>query len=326
MNQVELFAEQQKLINYFFNHLDHDPVQRLTDTILNYSSQGIIYLTGMGKSGIISHNISQMLVSIGIRSMFLPPVNALHGDVGVLTSSDLLLLFSRSGQTAELINLIPAVKNKQTHTVAIVSNQESKMAKMCDQTVYLPLEKELCPFDLAPTTSSIIQLILGNTIVASLMCRIGITREQYALNHPAGRIGKRLTVKVKDIMKDLTHLAICSSNQKLIDQISNMSAMKCGCLLISNDQNKLLGIFTDGDLRRTIEKYGPEGLQKTFDELINHQFWSCSEDQMAFDAMQEMERIDLVGDKKRIKEMPVLDSDGRIKGLLMLHDLVNYGL
>lgn len=327
MEVEDLFREQQGLVNYFFDQVDYSQIRTFCDLILEINrNRGVLYLTGMGKSGIISQNISQMLVSIGIRAMYLSPVNALHGDVGVLTENDLLILFSRSGQTSELIDLLPSARNKRTKLVAVISNQDSLLSKQCDYVIYLPLKKELCPFDLAPTTSSIIQLIFGNTVVTTLMKSIGLTKEEYAKNHPAGRIGKRLTIKVKDVMKSRESLAICHPDSLLINQIENMSSKRCGSLLIEDDQQRLVGIFTDGDLRRAIEEYGSQALHKSLNMLMKKDPWTTTKDQKAFDSMQDMERYDERMSKKRIKEMPVVDKNHKIEGLLVLHDLVEFGL
>jgi len=329
LQEIEsIFKEQHELVDYFFANLNYPEVEDFIEAILEVSGNpGIIYLTGMGKSGIIASNISQMLVSIGIRAMFLSPVNALHGDVGVLTSRDALVLFSRSGQTSELLNLIPAARNKKTYLIGVVSNREGKLAKQCDQMIYLPLKKELCPFDLAPTTSSVLQLIFGNTVVSLLMKRIGLTREAYAMNHPAGRIGKRLTAKVSDVMRSVEDTAICGPDDRLIDQIGNMSKKRGGCLVVLNNTQQVIGILTDGDLRRQIEKHGVVALELTLGELMTKKPWTTTPTEMAFDSMQEMERSEPNQKKKCIKEMPVIsDEDGTLIGLITLHSLVQYGL
>ena len=236
-----------------------------------------------------------MFVSVGIRAMYVSPVDALHGDVGVMSGDDLLVLFSKSGQTAELLNLLPAARNKRVYTIAVVSNRDAAMARQCDtrcgaralaarrasrrlatqrarrrrRSIFLPLQKELCPFDLAPTTSSIVQLIFGNTVVAAIMDATQLTREQYALNHPAGRIGKRLTVKVDDVMKPAAECAVCAPGDKLLDVIGVMSAKRCGCLLVVEKPGQtLVGIFTDGDLRRAIEKGGADALQQPMHTMV----------------------------------------------------------
>ncbi len=313
--------DQKDLIDYFFDNLDYQQVKQFCDTILN--CDGIIFLTGMGKSGIIAKNIGQMLVSIGVCAMFLDPVNALHGDVGVLNPKDILILFSKSGQTSELLHLVPSARNKDVYLIAIISDITGLLVDQCQSYVKLPLLRELCPFDLAPTTSSIIQLVFGNTAVAYLMEKKGLTKEAYARNHPAGRIGKRLTVKVVDVMRIKDKIAISEPQEKLINQISNMSSKKCGNILIEENY-KLVGIFTDGDLRRNIEIYGKETIDKTLRELMTLHPNVTTKNTMAYEAMNQME--DETNGKKRVKELPVVDVDGRIEGLVMLHDLVQFGL
>lgn len=317
----QLFEEQHSLINQFFKDLDYTDLEKFSILIQNCS--GIIYLSGMGKSGIIAQNISQMLVSTGTRAMFLDPVNALHGDVGIVGKNDVVVLFSRSGQTGELLNLIPAIRNKGATLVSVVSNRTGLIAKQADLVVYLPLEKELCPFDMAPTTSAIIQLIFGNTIVAYLMKKTGLTKEAYALNHPAGRIGKRLTMRVEDVMRPLDELPLCDSDDLLLNKIGKMSAKRCGNLIIHSN-GILLGIFTDGDLRRAIETKGSAALDMTVGELMTKNPATTMRGLMAYQAMQEMEKVS--DNKKRVKELPVVDDQGKIEGMLVLHDLVQYGL
>jgi len=325
---TDLIEEQQELINYFFDHFERDQVSTFSSLILEVSgSSGVIYFSGMGKSGLIARNISQMLVSIGIRAMYLSPVDALHGDLGVLTNLDMLVLLSRSGQTEELLNLLSPTKSKGCRIVTITSNRDSLMANspVVSCSIYLPIHKELCPFDLAPTTSSVIQLLFGNIVVVDLMRRTNLTRAQYALNHPAGRIGKRLTLRVQDVMRKLEEVPLSSATDRLIDAIPKISSKGCGCLLIV-DQLKLLGIFTDGDLRRTIEKDGSNTLYLPMKAHMNAEPFCCREDQMAFECMQEMERDDPDQSKKRIKEMPVLNEEHEVVGLLTLHELVRAGL
>jgi arabinose-5-phosphate isomerase len=336
-----LIEEQEQHISYFFKFLNPNHIRDFSQILLRTSqNQGLIFLAGMGKSGIVAQIISQLLVSIGIRAMYLSPTDALHGDLGVLTKRDTLVLLSRSGQTDELLNLVPAAKAKEAKIVSLTSNPASLLAQQADQSFYLPHQGELCPFDLAPTTSSVIQLLFGNITVSYLMRQTNLTREQYALNHPAGRIGKRLTLKVQNIMRALSELPLAYPDQLLIDQIQKMSAKRCGCLLViphpSQSSNpsprsikspKLIGIFTDGDLRRAIEKHGQEALQLPLQSLMTRDPFHCHPDQLAFECMQEMERDDLEQSKKRIKEMPVLDpKSNQLVGLLTLHDLVKSGL
>jgi arabinose-5-phosphate isomerase len=320
------FAEQRRYVNHFFERVDMRLVKAFADVVLQ--CRGVVYLSGMGKSGIIARNISMMFVSVGVRAMYMSPVDALHGDVGILRSEDVLVLLSKSGATAELLALVPAARRKGVRLVALVCDPRGPLAAACEpcDVITLPLEKELCPFDLAPTTSSIIQLIFGNTVVAAIMNGTNLTREQYAANHPAGRIGKRLTVLVADVMRPLKECAVCAADSLLLPTLALMSAKRTGAVIVCDDAGALLGIFTDGDLRRTLERLGNGAIQQPLGALMKRAPATCRHDQKAFDAMQEMERTDIATGKKRVKELPVVDDDGRVVGLVTLHDLVQYGL
>lgn len=152
-----LFKSQQNHLNFFFNNVDHSQTLAFTRTLLH--SAGTIFFSGVGKSGFVAHKISQTLVSLGIQSAFLSPVDALHGDIGILTNRDLLVLFSKSGTTDELIRLLPCARSKGTYLISVTSVEGNSLAGMCDMNVHLPLERELCPFDLAPVTSTAIQMV-----------------------------------------------------------------------------------------------------------------------------------------------------------------------
>lgn len=194
---LDLFKSQQSHLNYFFKHLDLSQTLSFTQTLLNSAAGGgTIFFTGVGKSGFVANKISQTLVSLGIRSMFLSPVDALHGDIGILTDRDVLVLFSKSGNTEELLRLVPCARAKGAFLIAVTSAGENLLKGCCNMNVYLPLERELCPFDLAPVTSTAIQMVFGDTVAIALMGARNLTKEAYAANHPAGRIGKTLIFKV----------------------------------------------------------------------------------------------------------------------------------
>ena len=191
---LNLFKSQQNHLNFFFNHIDHSQTLAFTRTLLN--SAGTIFFSGVGKSGFVAHKISQTLVSLGIRSAFLSPVDALHGDIGILTNRDVIVLFSKSGTTEELIRLVPCVKAKGAFLISVTSVEGNALAGMCDMNVHLPVERELCPFNLAPVTSTAIQMVFGDTVAIALMGARKLSKEEYAGNHPAGKIGKSLIFKV----------------------------------------------------------------------------------------------------------------------------------
>lgn len=192
---LDLFKSQQSHLNFFFQNLSLPQTLAFTRTLL--SSSGTIFFSGVGKSGFVANKISQTLVSLSIRSAFLSPVDALHGDIGILSSSDVVVLFSKSGNTDELLRLVPCVRAKGAYLISLTSIQGNALAAVCDMNVHLPLERELCPFDLAPVTSTAIQMVFGDTVAIALMAARNLTKEEYAANHPAGRIGKSLIFKVR---------------------------------------------------------------------------------------------------------------------------------
>lgn len=191
---AKLFKAQQDHLNYFFRHFDISQALAFSHTLL--STTGTIFFSGVGKSGFVARKISTTLISLGVPSAFLSPLDALHGDIGILTSRDVLVLLSKSGASEELLKLIPFARGRGTMLVSVTSRRGSALDRSCDQNVYLPLERELCPFDLAPVTSAAIQMLFGDTVAIALMSARNLTKEVYATNHPAGKIGKALVFKV----------------------------------------------------------------------------------------------------------------------------------
>jgi arabinose-5-phosphate isomerase len=208
------------------------------------------------------------LSSTGTRSIFLNPTDALYGDIGLLGRDDFLVLFSKSGATEELVNLIPFAKAKGAKLFAISSSKQSKLAQLCERHIFLPLERELCPFDLAPVTSTAIQMIFGDTCAAAIMRARSFSPEDFALNHPSGRMGKRLVLNVSDVMIRRTELAVCGSHDELQSVILELSSKGFGCLLVLSENFTLTGVFSDGDLRRKLSDYGPAALKMRMGDLV----------------------------------------------------------
>ncbi|GBG75716.1 hypothetical protein CBR_g20340 [Chara braunii] len=318
-----LFDKQKEYVNYFFENLDLDQVERFTQLLMG--CKGVIIFTGVGKSGFIAQKISQTLVSTGTKSVSISPTDALHGDLGIVGEEDIIVLFSKSGSTEELLKLIPYAKAKGAYLIGVSCVKGSSLEKLCHMHVHLPLVRELCPFDMAPVTSTAIQILFGDTVAIALMQAKHLTKEEYALNHPAGRIGKRLILKVQDVMRRAEELPLCRENDSLMDSFVELSAKGCGCLLVTDDKRKLLGIFTDGDLRRALNKLGGDVLQRTVGELCHRRPRVISSDAMAVDAMRKMEK------PAPITCLPVVGKDVNksynvVVGLVTLHDLVAAGL
>ncbi|KAJ0635510.1 putative arabinose-5-phosphate isomerase [Helianthus annuus] len=314
-----LFKSQQKYLNNFFDKLDHSQAHLFTQTLLN--STGTIFITGIGKSGFVSKNISQTLVSLGIKSQFLSPTDALHGDIGILTEQDVLVMFSKSGNTEELLRLVPCARAKGAFLISVTSVEGNSLMGLCDLNVHLPLERELCPFDLAPTTSTAIQMVFGCTVAIAMMDAKCLTKEGYAANHPAGRIGKSLIFKVKDVMKKQEELPVCKEGDLIMDQLVELTSKGCGCLLVIDDDYHLIGTFTDGDLRRTL-KASKEGIFKlTVGEMCNRNPRTITAERMAVEAMQKME-----APPSPVQFLPVINEDNTLIGIVTLHGLVSAGL
>lgn len=315
----ELIDSKRQYINHFFELLDIQAAEKFLQILL--SCKGMIFFTGIGKSGLVAKKIAVTMTSTGSRALYLSPTDALHGDLGILSEKDIFIILSKSGETEELLNLIPFLRNKGVRLLSVVSNANSRLAKACDFSITLPLEKELCPFDLAPTTSTTIQMIFGDVLAIALMRHQNFTIDQYALNHPAGRIGKRITLKVQDLMLKGSGIPLCRPQDKLVDTLVELSNKRCGCVLIVNEELHLQGIFTDGDLRRALLKEGPQVLELPMEQLMTRSAKYIGPNVLAWDAMQLME----ADQKHPITCLPVLE-DQKVLGLIKMHDIVQSGL
>ncbi|KAL6989079.1 putative arabinose 5-phosphate isomerase [Sarracenia purpurea var. burkii] len=316
---LNLFKSQRKYLNFFFQNLDLSQTLAFTQTLLN--TKGTIFFSGVGKSGFVARKISQTLVSLGIRSGFLSPIDALHGDIGILSHSDVLVLFSKSGNTEELSRLVPCAKAKGAFLISVTSTEANRLMDLCDLNVHLPLERELCPFDLAPVTSTAIQMVFGDTVAVAMMGARNLTKDEYAANHPAGRIGKSLIFKVKDVMKKQEELPVCHEGDLIMDQLVELTSKGCGCLLVTDDQFHLMGTFTDGDLRRTLKASGEGIFKLTVGAMCNRNPRTIGPDAMAVEAMQKME-----SPPSPVQFLPVVDGPNILIGIVTLHGLVSVGL
>lgn len=315
----ELFKRQQESINHFFNHIDMEQVKPFLDVIAK--CRGLVIWSGVGKSGIVAEKIALTMSSTGTRSLYLPPMNFLHGDIGLVQEGDIVVFISKSGETQELIDLIPFVKRKKGKILALVSSENSKLAKEADLSVFLPLDRELCPFDLSPTTSTSIQMIFGDVISVALMEKKEFPIEEYAKNHPSGSIGRKMTLTVDDLMLKDQHLPVCFKEQKLREVLVDLSEKKCGCLLVTDQEKKLLGIFTDGDLRRAIQERGENVLEQSVESLMSHAAKTLPRDLLATEALKLMQSEKT----KWVSVMPVIEKE-EVVGVLRMHDIVHSGL
>ncbi|MBA3720814.1 MAG: KpsF/GutQ family sugar-phosphate isomerase [Parachlamydiaceae bacterium] len=316
----QILEKQASSTSHYFNSLDLEQTEKIVELLLN--CKGIIFFTGVGKSGLVAKKIAFTMVSTGTRSMYLSPIDALHGDLGMVTNNDIFIILSKSGESDELINLVPAIRNRGAILISVVCNAESRLTSMCHHNILLPFERELCPFDMAPTTSTTVQVMFGDLLSIALMQHKKFSIDQYALNHPSGRIGKRITLKVKDLMLTGSRVPFCHPEAMVKEILVELSNKRCGCILVVDDKHHLQGIFTDGDLRRSLQKNGGAILDVKIHELMTVNPRSTGPDVMAWEAMKFMES----DYQKRIMMMPVLDENRKLLGLIHMHDVVQSGL
>ena len=311
---------QLQLLTHFFDKVDIDQLETMIEQLL--ACKGVIFFSGVGKSGFVAQKIAATLASTATKALYLSPMDALHGDIGIVDSNDIFVLISKSGDSEELIQLIPTLRNRGVTVIALVCKENCKLAKLSTLSIYLPLEKELCPFDLIPTTSTIIQMVVGDLIVCELMTRKNYSLDQYALNHPAGNIGKKTNLKVSDLMIVEPYLPLCIKENKIVDVLVELSNKKCGCILVVDDEMLLEGIFTDGDLRRLLQSHGSDVLDLSIQEVMTKEPRFIAENVSAFHAMKEMEQDQL----KPVTVLPVLDINRKLLGLIKMHDILQSGI
>ncbi len=313
----EIFTRQRQFINYFFESLEMDRAELVLNEFL--ACQGMIVFTGVGKSGIIADKLAKTMMSTGTRAYHLPPLDAMHGDIGMLTDKDLVVLISKSGLSDEVINIAKIMKKRGIRTIAWVSTKTSPLATLCDLVMYLPIEREICPFDLAPTTSTAVQLIFGDCLAVALMQAKKFSIDQYALNHPAGGIGKMIAEKVEDIMSKGDELPLCKKDHLVREVLVELSEKRCGCLLVVDDELRLQGIFTDGDLRRALEQKGEGALSLKIGDLFIDSCVVANPQMLVLDALKLME-----GERK-VMMLPVVDQ-GKLIGLVHMHHIFSKGI
>ena len=278
---------------------------------------GHIIVTGMGKSGHIGQKISATLSSTGTPSFFLHPAEASHGDLGVITNSNLVIAISNSGESKELFDILEFCKRNGITLIGITARSSSTLGKYSDILLQYPLEKEACKLNLAPTTSTTISLALGDALAVAVYMNKNFTKEDFSKFHPGGKLGKQL-IKVKDILRPMDQIAVVDIQSTVKDALLEMSGKLGGCALVLDENHKLLGVVTDGDVRRYLTGFDAQDvLSHAIKNVMSVQPHTTDEDTLAADAIHFM-------NSTRITSVPVLRNDVVI-GLLHIHDLVNLG-
>ena len=286
--------------------------------------KGKVILLGVGKSGIIAQKIAATMTSSGTAAIYLHPSEALHGGLGIVNSDDAVLMLSNSGETDELLELLPYLKRREVSIVAILGNLKSTLADRADAVIDASVDQEACPLNLAPTTSTTVALAIGDALAMTLMRAKGLTENDFASNHPAGQLGKRLTLQVADLMHSGAENPTITTDASWMDIVATISQFGLGAVNVIDSDGRLTGIITDGDLRRSIQRIGPRDLEWAnlkCDELMTRNPIVTTPEALAFDALRLMEDR-----PSQINVLPVVDRDHKCVGLIRLHDIVRSGL
>lgn len=276
-----------------------------------------LVITGIGKSGIIAQKISATLNSTGTPSFFLHPVEAMHGDLGMVSTSDVLLAISYSGETAELNNLLANLKNRAVKVIAMTGNPQSTLATCADVVLNVAVPREACPLGLAPTSSTTATLALGDALAVSLLKRKQFKEEDFRRNHPGGSLGERLKVAVKEVMLTGKQIPLVDDSVSVAAAITELNAKNLGAVLIVDESNLLQGILTDGDVRRIILR-GIKLDELELVQVMTREPLTIKGGLLAADALSIMQRHE-------VTVLPVVDELNRLAGILHLHELLGKG-
>ncbi len=280
------------------------------------SNEGIVVVTGVGKNLHIAEKMSAIFASTGTRSIVLNPVQAMHGDLGMVSPRDLLLALSFSGESDEVIRLIPAIRRHGLKVVSLTGNPNSTLAKMSDVHVEIPCGREACPFGMAPTNSTTATMAMGDALAMVMIDAQKFPIEDYAMNHPAGAIGRALVMKVPDVMRTGERLARVAPTATVMEALLAMTKAQSGSAVVADAEGRLLGIFTDGDFRRIMAQATDRSgvLGDRIEAHMTREPMFVRDDAYAAELLKVFER-------KRIDDLPVCDALGRVVGLVDIQDL-----
>jgi arabinose-5-phosphate isomerase len=282
------------------------------------SCQGRVVVIGMGKSGHIGGKIAATLASTGTPSFFVHPGEASHGDLGMITPTDIVLAISNSGETAEILTILPIIKRMGVKLVALLGNTDSSLGRQADANLNVGVEKEACPHNLAPTASTTAALAMGDALAVALLKSRGFTREDFARAHPAGSLGRRLLLYISDIMHTGAAIPKVAEGASLRDALLEMTGKGLGMTGVVNRNGQLVGIFTDGDLRRVLNR-GVDVYSASITDVMTRHPKTTRADRLAAETVQLMRSL-------KINGLFVVDDDNRILGALNMHDLFRAGV
>ena len=297
--------------------------QRINDEFIRacqliLACRGRVVVTGMGKSGHIGGKIAATLASTGTPAFFVHSGEASHGDLGMITSQDVVLVLSNSGETPEVLTILPIIKRLNVPLIAMTGNSKSTLAEFSSVHLDVGVEQEACPLGLAPTASTTATLVMGDALAVSLLEVRGFTKDDFALSHPGGSLGKRLLLQVKDIMHSEHEIPQVKQSALIREALLEMSAKKLGMTTVIDDNGRLAGIFTDGDLRRILAK-NTDIHQVIMAEVMTTHCLTINKTLLAAEAMQIMEQ-------KKINALVVINDNNQPIGALNMHDLIHAGI
>ena len=282
-----------------------------------FNCTGKIIVMGLGKSGHIADKIAATFASTGTSAFFIHPSEAIHGDLGMIDKEDVVLVLSNSGETEEIVSLIPVIKGMGIKIIALTGNKESKLSNEADIHIHVLVKEEACPMNLAPTASTSAALAMGDAIAVALLEKRGFTKEDFAKSHPGGSLGKQLLLSVEDIMHTGDEIPKVYETDKLASGLIEMSEKALGMTVIINEKDDLVGIFTDGDLRRTLES--KVDIQNTnMNEVMKKNPYVIKKETLAYNAVAKIQ-------EKKITSLVVVDGK-KVIGALNIHDLFRAGV
>ena len=286
---------------------------------LLHGCKGRVIVSGMGKSGLIGKKIAATLASTGTPAFFMHSAEASHGDLGMVTGDDIVLAISNSGETGELVGLIPHLKRFSVKLISLAGNLSSTLARSSDVCLDISVDEEACPMAIVPTASTTAALAMGDALAVSLIVKKGLSKEDFAAFHPSGSLGKKLLVTVGDLMHTGDAVPRVSPDTPMTETVMEISSKRLGITVVQDKDGILVGVVPDGDLRRGIEKLGSSLFEKTAASVMTRNPRGLKADELAVKALALME-------KHSITALPVPDGDGRAEGIIHLHDILREGI
>jgi arabinose-5-phosphate isomerase len=302
-------------VSDLLNHLNGD-FTRACDLLL--ACEGRVIVTGMGKSGHIGNKIAATLASTGTPAFFVHPGEASHGDMGMITGKDVVIALSNSGETSEVVTILPLIKRMNAPLISITANPNSTMAQASDASLHIGVEREACPLGLAPTSSTTAQLVMGDALAIALLEARGFSAEDFAFSHPGGSLGRRLLLKVSDLMHTGADIPCVSSDTSINQALLEVTRKRLGMTAVTDGEGRLCGLFTDGDLRRTLDR--DIDLKHTpIRDVMTPDCTTVAAGILAAEALQVMQA-------RQINALLVVDENRRPVGALNMHDMLKAGV